>query len=475
MLRIVVLFLGIAARIDASAFSRDVSFIGEIAPIVTTRCAGCHGDKKGEGDYRLHTFDFLIAAGTSGSAVVVPGRPEKSELFRRLNDPEPTTRMPQEDDKLSAAEIDAVRRWIAQGAKFDGTDRRASIRSQMPARVHPAAPDRYAHAAPVFALAWSPNGDELAVAGHHEVTVWSPAGKLLRRLPGLPLRIHALRFDGDGRRLLVGGGSPGDYGELTLVDPAGIAPPRVLGLFDDVVLGVAWSRDERRIAAASSDRSVRVVSIADSRPLWTSRLHSDAATAVDFRDDDRFVATASRDCTVKVLDAATGRLFTTYNGHQLNLGPEAGRFPVSDVRFVPNSRQAVSAGDGRSLRLWEPEKAQAESGDAGDMEARFAKTSHSQFLPHGSRRAALHLATAGGRLFAATGDGPIKQFDLTTLAAGPDLIGPKAWTFAVDAEARTLRVAAGGYDGTVFVWDAVSGKRLFSFVASPGHEVVPAE
>ena len=195
---------------------------------------------------------------------------------------------------------------------------------------------------------------------------------------------------------------------------------------------------------------------------------------MSFRDDDRFVATASKDCTVKVLDAATGKLFTTYNGHQLNLGEEAGRFAIGDVAFLPHSSQAVSVGQGRSVRLWEPEKAQAESGDAGDMESRFAKKLHTQFLPHQSQRPGLHLATADGRLFVATGDGPVKQFDLATLKPGVDLLGSTGWTFCVDADPRTLQVVAGSYDGTVRVWNAATGRLTATFTASPGF-VAPAK
>jgi hypothetical protein len=473
-------FTGAAPSTSRAIGADDVSFLRDIAPIVTTRCAGCHGDKKAEGDYRLHTFEYLLLAGASGDAAVVPGKPAESALLARLLDPDPATRMPQEDDPLSKEEIELVRRWIAGGAKFDGVDRKGSIKAQLPLRKHAAAPETYAHPMPVYALDWAPNG-ELAVAGLHEVTVWSAEGKLLRRLGGLPLRIHALKYDRAGKRLLVGGGSPGDFGELSLVDPSGKTAPKVLGVFDDLVLGVAWSRDETRVAGASADRSVRVYGAADGKHLWTSRLHSDFATAVSFRDDDKFVATAGKDCTVKVLDAATGRLFTTFNGHQMNLGAEPGRHAVADVAFVPGGPQAVSAGEGRSVRLWEPEKAQAESGDAGDMESRFATQAHTQYLPHLSNRAATKLAVVGSQLFIATGDGPVRHYDLSKVKRGtpakeePPLLGAPLWTYSLavsstdssKVDPTTLRVAAGSHDGTVRVWDAATQRLLATFTASP--------
>ena len=175
MLRII--YLLVVAVSVQNATAADVSFLRDVAPILTTRCAGCHGDKKAEGDYRLHTFDYLLLAGASGSVAVTPGKPEESELLARLVDADPATRMPQEDDPLTKAEIETVRNWIAAGAKFDGVDRAASIKSQLPPRKHPAAPERYAHAVPVYALAWSPTSGELA--GSASFRAFPPEGVAL--------------------------------------------------------------------------------------------------------------------------------------------------------------------------------------------------------------------------------------------------------------------------------------------------------
>ena len=104
------------------------------------------------------------------------------------------------------------------------------LRSILPPRVHPAPPEIYRAAAPVFALAFAPDGKELAVGGYNEVTIWDAAsGRLLRRIKGLPQRIHALAFNRAGDQLLVGGGVPGEYGELSLVDPGSAPKIRTFG------------------------------------------------------------------------------------------------------------------------------------------------------------------------------------------------------------------------------------------------------
>jgi WD40 repeat protein len=453
----------------------EVSFLREIAPLLTTRCTGCHGDKKAEGDYRLHTYRFLLEAGSSEEPAIVPGKPDASVLLARLRETDASVRMPQDDDPFTPQQIDLVRRWIAEGAKFDGADPATSYKSQMPPREHPAAPERYVHAAPVYALAFSPDGRELAVGGHHEVTIWDPAtGRLLRRLGKLPLRIQSLAYNRAGTQLLVGGGSPGDYGEILLVDTTGQQAPRSIGVCDDVVLGVAWSRHEQWIAAASADRSVKCWDAASGKLRFESRLHSDWATAVSFSRDDRFLASSSRDCTVKVLEAATGRLFTTFNGHQMQYGPEAGRFEVFDVLFSADDDRAFSLGEGRALRVWEPEKVKAESGDARDMEARFMKGSHTQFLPHASRRPAYQVAATSSHVLVATGDGPVKDFDLKTGQVAREFSGHAGWVFSLDVHDKTDRIAAGAFNGEVRIWNRSTGEAIARFLASPGNTATAA-
>ena len=110
------------------AAADDVSFLSDVAPILLQRCSGCHGPKKSEGDYRLHTFNYLAKPGASEESPLVPERPNDSEIFRRITETDPDLRMPQADDPLDLEQIEIISRWIAAGAASSSAPRVAQRR-----------------------------------------------------------------------------------------------------------------------------------------------------------------------------------------------------------------------------------------------------------------------------------------------------------------------------------------------------------
>src|SRR5205823_8706774 len=72
----------------------------------------------GEGKAGLHLTDQDAATVTlpSGERAIVPGRPDESELLRRVASADPEVRMPPKGPPLSAGEVAKLRRWIAAGA-----------------------------------------------------------------------------------------------------------------------------------------------------------------------------------------------------------------------------------------------------------------------------------------------------------------------------------------------------------------------
>ena len=93
--------------------ARVPSFGGDIRPLLQAKCLRCHGEKSRKADLDLRTRAGALKGGESGPAVV-PGKPDESPLYEKvLSGAMP----PDGKNRLSKAEVDAFRRWIAGGAR----------------------------------------------------------------------------------------------------------------------------------------------------------------------------------------------------------------------------------------------------------------------------------------------------------------------------------------------------------------------
>ncbi|MEN9574487.1 MAG: hypothetical protein RL514_2342 [Verrucomicrobiota bacterium] len=95
------------------AATGPLTFEKDIRPILKANCFHCHGEDgktKGGLDARLR---HLLAKGGEHGTAIIPGKPEKSPLFTLVRDGE----MPKSEKKLSPAQVEVIRQWIAGGAK----------------------------------------------------------------------------------------------------------------------------------------------------------------------------------------------------------------------------------------------------------------------------------------------------------------------------------------------------------------------
>ncbi len=106
----------------AWADEKAVSFMRDVRPILTKHCFACHGpdEKHREANLRLDQAESALAA-REGRRPVVPGKPESSEVIRRVTSADASVRMPPADagQPLAAEQIDVLRRWIAEGARWE--------------------------------------------------------------------------------------------------------------------------------------------------------------------------------------------------------------------------------------------------------------------------------------------------------------------------------------------------------------------
>ncbi|MFN0053309.1 MAG: PSD1 and planctomycete cytochrome C domain-containing protein [Planctomycetales bacterium] len=110
--------VGVAGAADKLQFNRD------IRPILSEHCFACHGPDRNarQGNLRLDQRESALAMGESGEPAIVVGALDRSELVRRIDAEEPGEIMPppKANKPLSSAQRELLKRWVLEGAEYQG-------------------------------------------------------------------------------------------------------------------------------------------------------------------------------------------------------------------------------------------------------------------------------------------------------------------------------------------------------------------
>ena len=93
---------------------------GDVVALFTERCEQCHGPTKQRGDLQLIPLHMAFPTTNDVAAMVDPGNPDASELYKRITLPKDhDDRMPPKGEPLTAEEVELVHSWIAAGAPHE--------------------------------------------------------------------------------------------------------------------------------------------------------------------------------------------------------------------------------------------------------------------------------------------------------------------------------------------------------------------
>jgi hypothetical protein len=103
---------------QAVAGDERLSFNRDVRPILSENCFHCHGADAAQRQADLRLDDRAVAVELGA---IVPGEAEASSLVERITSDDPELKMPPADSerRLTAEQIDVLKRWIAEGAEYE--------------------------------------------------------------------------------------------------------------------------------------------------------------------------------------------------------------------------------------------------------------------------------------------------------------------------------------------------------------------
>ncbi len=100
----------------------SISYNRDIRPIFSENCFSCHGTDSAsrKAGLRLDRFDSVTNVLDDNAVAIVPGKPDQSELVRRIFSTDDDQMPPKKVEKiLTPAQKDLLKKWIAAGAIYE--------------------------------------------------------------------------------------------------------------------------------------------------------------------------------------------------------------------------------------------------------------------------------------------------------------------------------------------------------------------
>ena len=298
--------------------------------------------------------------------------------------------------------------------------------------------------------------------------------------------MQAIAYSADGKKLAAVGGAPGRFGEAQIWNPETEKLLVSSPVSFDTLYGVSWSPDGKAIGFGCADNTVRAIDSVSGKQILQMGTHSDWVLGTAFAQDGLHLVSVGRDMSMKLTEVATQRFVdnvTSITPGALKGGlmsvdrrPMKPRlawipFPIVKMQKVPADTpgaapkiydELIIAGSDGKPRLYKMHReVKREIGDDSNKVREYEQ------MP--GRISAVAFNADGSKFVAASsldGKGEVRVYVTDTGAkiVCEKVTGP---VYAAAWHPEGKLIASAGFDGTVWLHDASTGKLVNSFVVLP--------
>lgn len=198
------------------------------------------------------------------------------------------------------------------------------------------------HKGIIKALAWSPDGTELASGDDVGVIkIWNTiTGKELKTLDSIVGTVTSLSWSPDGKRLL----SNGKENKIYIWDVNSFSVIKELSEHDLVVQAISWSHNGNYFATGGNDGKLIIWNSSDFSIKFKTQAHNASIFSLSWSWNDSMIATGSWDKTSKIYRLSDSSIALTT--------PVYSKF-IYSVGISPNNKYLAIASDDTKLYLWD--------------------------------------------------------------------------------------------------------------------------